>query len=482
MKRFAAICTTVGIFLSLASLAHADVKLPKIFGSHMAIQRDMKVPIWGSADPGEQVTIKAGDQTQSTKADDKGNWKITLDPIKSDQPFTMSVSGKNKIELEDVLAGEVWLCSGQSNMERRVDQCANPDEEIAAANHPQIRLFIVQHNDTEEPQDDVKGGAWMVCTPETIPHFSAVGYYFGRELQQKLNTPVGLIESNWGGTRAEAWVPKDAFDRLHLPYEPAWTEEWIHPKQNPAATRPTPSRPYEAPAVLYNGMINPLVGYAMRGVIWYQGESNAPHPEKYHDVMSTLITSWRKAWGQGDFPFLVVQLANFHVPIKNPTVSDGKVGAGWPEVREAQAQLVNDVPNVGLAVTIDIGETRDIHPKDKQDVGKRLALAAEKIAYGRDVSYEGPTIKSMQVQDGKAVLTFDHTDGGLVNKGDKVDGFEVAGEDGKFVPANASIDGDKVIVSADGVSPRQVRYGWNDDPKCTLYNKDGLPAVPFRTK
>jgi sialate O-acetylesterase len=319
----------------------------------------------------------------------------------------------------------------------------------------------------------VKGGKWTVCNADTAQHFSAVGYFFGLELQQKLNVPFGLIESNWGGTRAEAWIPKAAFDRLQLPYEPAWTDEWIHPKPNPASTRPTPSRPYEAPSVLFNGMINPLVGYSMRGVIWYQGESNAPHPEKYRDVMAALITSWRQLWGEGDFPFLVVQLANFQAS-KDPN------DPGWPGVREAQTELTSTVPNVGLAVTIDIGMSHDIHPKDKQTVGKRLAAAAEKIAYGQDVVYCGPTFKSMQIDGNKATLSFDHADGGLKNKGDKIEGFEVAGADGKYVPADAKIDGEKVSVWADGVMPKSVRYGWADDPKCTLYNGSDLPMVPFQ--
>ena len=275
MKRFAA----VTILFSLATFARADVKLPAIFGDHMVLQRGVKVPVWGTADAGEKVTVTAMDKSQSAVADDKGKWRVTLDPMQSDQPFTVTVAGKNSIAINDVLAGEVWLCSGQSNMEFRLDQAINAKDALAAADHPTMRLFIAQHNNTDEPQDDVKGGQWMVCSPETAQHFSAVGYFFGLELQQKLNVPFGLIESNWGGTRAEAWLPKDAFERLHLPYEPAWTNEWLHPAPNPASTKPVPSRAFEAPSVLYNGMINPLVGYAMRGVIWYQGESNAPHPE-----------------------------------------------------------------------------------------------------------------------------------------------------------------------------------------------------------
>jgi sialate O-acetylesterase len=479
MKRFA----ILGILCSITFVARADVKVPAIFGDHMVLQRGVKIPIWGTASPGEKVTVKALNASQIATADEKGNWRVTMDPIQSEQPFVLTIQGNNTIDFTDVIVGEVWVCSGQSNMEFRLDQAKNAKEAIAAADNPQMRLFIVQHNYTDEPQADVKGGKWMVCSPDTVGHFSAVGYFFGLDLHKNLNVPVGLIESNWGGTRAEAWMPKDAFDRLHLAYEPQWTEEWLHPKQNPASTRPTPERPFEAPTVLFNGMINPIVGYAIRGVIWYQGESNAPHPKEYHDVMAALIKSWRERWGQGDFPFLIVQLANFHVPKNNNTVSNGDQDSGWPGVRESQAQLVKDVPNVGLAVTIDIGESRDIHPKNKQDVGKRLALAARKIAYGQDVEFSGPTLKSMQVQDGKSILTFDHASGGLVNKGDDLEGFEIAGKDGKYVKADAKIDGDKVMVSADDVKdPQSVRYGWSDDPKCTVYNKSELPMGPFETQ
>ena len=466
MKRFAAIA----IIVFIASSVRADVKIAGIFGDHMVVQRGMKIPIWGAADPGEKISVKVLQQEQTATADDKGKWRVTLDPIDSKEPISITVAGKNSITLNDVLVGEVWVCSGQSNMERRVDQVADAKETIASADHPQIRLFIVQHANDDQPQDDVKGGKWMICSPETIPHFTAVGYAFGLDLQQKLNVPMGLIESNWGGTRAEAWMTKQAFDRLNLPYEPAWTEESVHPKQDPASTKPTPARPFEAPAVLYNGMIHPLAGLAMRGVIWYQGESNAEHAEKYADVLGAMIKSWREAWGEGDFPFLVVQLANYK--------SNGK----WADVREAQAAMTTQLPNVGLAVTIDIGESNNIHPMNKAEVGRRLALSAEKIAYGQDIVYSGPTIKSIRIDGDKAILTFDNIGGGLKVKGDKLEGFEVAGEDNNFVSADAKIDGDKVIVTSDAVkSPKVVRYGWADDPRCTLYNDADLPAVPFRT-
>ena len=334
MKRYAAI-----VLLTLAAFqVRADVKLPGIFGDHMVVQRSMKIPVWGWADSGEKVTVKVLQQEQAATADDKGKWRVVLDPVASDAPITITVSGKNSITLSDVLVGEVWLCSGQSNMERRVDQVANATETIAAANHPQIRLFVVDHANELEPRDDIKGGSWMICTPESIPHFSAVAYTFGLNLQDNLHVPMGLIESNWGGTRTEAWTPKAALERLNLPYEPEWTNSILngHPAisttlpEHPtavqrSATRPVAPRPFEGPSVLYNGMIHPLAGFAMRGVIWYQGESNSPHAEKYRDVLGAMIKSWREVWGQGDFPFLVVQLANFH--------ADGR----WAELRRPGA-------------------------------------------------------------------------------------------------------------------------------------------------
>jgi sialate O-acetylesterase len=281
-------------------------------------------------------------------------------------------------------------------------------------------------------------------------------------LQQALNQPIGLIEPSWGGTRAEAWMPRPTFDALKLPYEPKWTQRWLNPPPN---DKP---RPYEAPGVLYNGMIHPIAGYALRGVIWYQGETNTAYGEHYRDVLTALITSWRAAWNQGDFPFLVVQLAN----LENSRF--------WPTLRAGQAQVARELPNVGLTVTIDVGEPKDIHPKDKQTVGHRLAVAARKIAYGQDVPHAGPTFKSMRVDGNSAVIDFDHVYDGLKSKGDAVQGFEIAGADGRFVPATATIDGPRVRVRAESVtSPTSVRYGWANNPTCTLYNAADLPAAPF---
>ena len=451
-----------------STTAPADVKLPAIFGDHMVVQRGAKVPIWGTADPDERVAVKAGGRESAVNADAQGKWRVVLDPIEADAPFEITIAGKNTVTIKDVLVGEVWLCSGQSNMGFPLKRAANGSEAVKAANRPTMRLFTVGRATKDEPQTELTG-RWEVCTPEAAADFSAVAYFFGAELQDKLKTPVGLIEPSWGGTRAEAWMPRSAFDALELPYEPAWTEQWLNPKPDPKTKKPTPPRPHQAPAALYNGMVAPLAGYGIRGAIWYQGESNTAYPAAYADVLAALVTSWRAAWGQGDFPFLVVQLPNLVGSTRD-----------WVTMRGSQARVARELPNVGLAVTIDVGESRDIHPKEKLTVGKRLALLAEKIAYGRDVVHSGPAISAVDVIGADVVLQFDHVAGALAAKGDELLGFEVAGADGKFVPAAARIDGERVIVRAQRVAaPKSVRYAWSNDPNATLYNKAGLPAAPF---
>ena len=461
-----------GVLVALlaCSIARADVKVPAIFGDHMVIQRGMKVPVWGTASAGEKVTVKAAGQEQSATTGDDGKWRVTLDPIDAKEPIEMTIAGKNTITFADVLVGEVWLCSGQSNMGFTLKTASNAEEAIKAADQPRIRLFTVGRAIPDQPQANLAGGKWEVCSPQNVGGFSAVAYFFGLTLQQKLDQPIGLIQSSWGGTRAEAWMPRATFDSLKLPYEPAWTQEWLHPKQNPAATKPTPERPHEAPAVLFNGMIAPLAGYAMRGAIWYQGETNTVYGEQYRDVLAALVTSWRDAWQQGDFPFLIVQLPNF------------RNNRFWPITREAQAQVARDLKNVGLVVTIDVGNPTNIHPTNKLPVGKRLAAVAQKIAYGQDVPYTGPTFQSMKIDGESAMIRFDHVEGGLVSKG-ALQGFQIAGADGKFVTAQAKIDGDTVVLHADGVtSPKVVRYGWENDPTCTLYNAADFPAAPFEAR
>jgi sialate O-acetylesterase len=459
------------LLLILSTAARGEVKVPAIFGDHMVLQRGMKIPIWGTADAGEKVTVKLANQERATTADEHGKWRVTLDPVAANGSLVVTIAGTNTITLHDVLVGEVWLASGQSNMSFELRNAANGTDAVRQADQPTMRLFTVDRTYPNEPQSELTG-EWKVCSPETAKDFSAVAYFFGRELQQNLNQPVGLIESDWGGTRAEAWMPRETFESLHLPYEPAWTEQWLNPKPRPGSTQPVVKRPHEAPAVLYNGMIAPVAGYAMRGVIWYQGETNTAYPEQYGDVLSAMIASWRRAWGQGDFPFLIVQLANFNSP-----------GRDWPALRAAQARVARETPNAALAVTIDVGNPRNIHPTDKQTVGHRLALAARKVAYGQDVQASGPTFESLRVAGPKAIVTFDHTAGGLVARSGKLGGFELAGEDGKFRPAAATITGDAVELRADGVtSPHAARYGWANDPRCTLYNRADLPAVPFEAR
>jgi sialate O-acetylesterase len=471
MKRFA--FALLGALLFSPALARADVSVPKIFGDHMVLQRGMKVPIWGTADAGEEVMVKIGAQSQSAIADGSGKWRVTLDPLEgSKQPVEVTISGKNTITIKDVLVGEVWVCSGQSNMGFSLKNATGAKAAIAAADRPTMRLFMVGRAIKDTPQGDLSDGEWKPCTPESVPEFSAVAYFFLTELQKKVDAPIGLIQPSWGGTRAEAWIPRPTFDALKLPYEPAWTEQWLNPRQNPKAKKPTPSRPHEGPAVLYNGMIHPIAGYAFKGVACYQGETNTAYGEDYRRVLGALITSWRAAWGQGDFPFLIVQLPNFKADTRF-----------WPLTRQSQAQVARDLPNVGLAVTIDVGEDDTIHPPNKLPVGRRLALLAERMAYGMDVAASGPTFKSMKIEGGSVMITFDHLERGLIAKGDAVQGFELAGEDGKFIPAHAKIEGDAVIVSAEGVQlPSTVRYGWQYAPTCTLYNKADLPAAPFEAK
>jgi sialate O-acetylesterase len=471
--------------------AAAAVKLPAVIGDGMVLQRDIKVPIWGTAKPGEKVTVTFGDQKATATTGADGRWMVTLDALKAGGPFEMTVAGSDTITLKDILVGEVWICSGQSNMAWPTGRTANAEQEIREANYPKIRLFTVANKVAGTPQSDTKG-SWVRCSPETVGRFSAVAYYFGRYLYKDLNVPIGLIHTSWGGTPAEAWTSRatleadpdlkvivDQWDRQiadHRKAPPA-------PQRPPARTRPAaaaraPVDPEASPhraSGLYNGMIQPLIPYAIRGAIWYQGESNAPRAYQYRKLFPAMIGNWRKAWGEGDFPFLFVQLANFRPTKPEPADSD------WAELREAQTMTLS-LPRTGMAVIIDIGEAADIHPKNKQEVGKRLGLAALAIAYGKDIPYSGPMYDSMKVEGDKVRLTFKHVDGGLIAKDGELKGFAIAGADRKFVWADAKIDGDTIVVHSDQVSePKAVRYAWADNPECNLYNKAGLPASPFRT-
>jgi sialate O-acetylesterase len=466
-------CLRVGVAAVVAALAlsgsvRADVSLPKIFGNHMVLQQESEVALWGKADKGEKVTATLGEATAEATANDDGRWSLRVKtPKGSHEAKTLVVQGKNKIEFTDVLIGEVWVCSGQSNMEWTVQQSDNPQEEAKNANYPQIRMAKVQHNAAEQPQDDANT-SWVACTPQTVPQFSAVGYFFARKLHQELKVPVGMISTNWGGTIAEAWTSKATLES--------------DPDFAPILERSqkfVPGNPNQA-SVLYNGMLHPIIPYTIRGAIWYQGESNRSRAEQYAKLFPAMIGDWRKLWGQGDFPFYYVQLA----PYKYDKQQDVPEQA---ELWEAQFKTLAAAKNTGMAVTTDIGNLNDIHPKNKQDVGLRLALWALAKDYGKsDLVYSGPLYESMSVEGNKIRIKFKHAEGGLQTKNKQpLTLFTIAGEDKKFVPAKAEIDGDTVVVSSDAVQkPVAVRYGWTEwaEPAAyNLYNKAGLPASPFRT-
>lgn len=496
----------IGVFLLVSTGAvFADVKLPAIIGDNMVLQRGKKVTIWGWAKPGEEVMVGVSwnGMRWAVKADEDGKWMFRMNPPKTGGPYEMTISGKNVIKIKNIMVGEVWVCSGQSNMQWTVQNSANSEEEIAAANYPNIRLFYVKRTIAHEPQPDCEG-SWTECSPETIGGFSAVAYYFGRELHKELNVPIGLIHTSWGGTPSEAWTSREVLEQepeaapilqryddvvakypqIKQEYEKR-IEEWKKAAETAKAEgKKVPGRPRlpygpehpHAPAGLYNAMIAPLIPYGLQGAIWYQGESNAGRAYQYRTIFPAMIKNWRNDWGQGDFSFLFVQLANFMEVKEEPADS------AWAELREAQLMTL-DLPNTGMAVIIDIGEANNIHPKNKQDVGRRLALWALAKNYGKDVVYSGPLYKTMNVEGNKAVLSFEHVGGGLVaGGGGPLKGFAIAGADRKFIWADAKIEGDKVIVSSNEVSaPAAVRYAWADNPVCNLYNAEGLPASPFRT-
>lgn len=456
----------MGFVAVLALPAWADVKLPAVIGDHMVLQQEMNVPIWGTAEVGEEVTVSIDGQKKTARAGADGKWIVRLEPLKAgDKALEMTVAGKNSITVSDILVGEVWLCSGQSNMEMSVRSSRAADKEIAEAKFPQMRLFQVKKKAAVEPEKDVEA-QWVACSPETVPNFSAAAYFFGRDLLKELKVPVGLVHSSWGGTPAEAWT-----DLAVLKAEPDF-KAIVDRYEATAADKPTH---FQRPTVLYNGMIVPLAPFAIRGAIWYQGEGNAGRAYQYRKLLPAMIKNWRDLWGQGDFAFLIVSLANFQASQDQPAES------AWAELREAQAMTAAQ-PHNGLAVIIDAGDALDIHPKDKQTVGHRLALQAFKVAYGQDVAASGPMYDSMQVDGSKARLKFRNVDGGLVAKHGVPVGFQVAGEDRKWHWAHAEIDGDSVIVwSAQVAKPVAVRYAWADNPMCNLYNGADLPAVPFRT-
>jgi sialate O-acetylesterase len=477
----------------------ADVKLPALISDHMLIQQGMPVRIWGSANPGETVKVAFQSQSRTATAGTAGKWEVFLSPVPAGGPYEMTITAANSITVHDILAGEVWVGSGQSNMEFPMAHVKDFEKEIAAANFPDIRLFTVKRVVTPEPADDVQG-SWSSCTPDTVKNFSAVAYFFGRELHQTRHLPVGLIHSSWGGTPAQAWTEKSYLDddqNLHM-YLTNWDktltdypaklqdyEKMVLPKweaqvaaakasgKTPPAKPAAPVGPghQNTPAGLYNGMIAPLTPYAIRGVIWYQGESNASANEArlYRRLFPAMIESWRKEWHEGSFPFYFVQLANF------------QTNGWWPVLRESQTETL-ELSHTGQALAIDVGNRTDIHPTDKQTVGHRLALVALSQTYGENILSSGPTFRELTLDGPEATIWFDSVGRGLDAKGGSLSGFAIAGSDQKFVPATARIVENRVVVSSPEVKdPKAVRYAWADYPMATLYNRDGLPAVPFRT-
>lgn len=640
--RFFRTALTCTLFLITIGSASALVKPARIFSSNMVLQQGQENPIWGWADKGEKISISFAGKTISVKADNAGKWIGKLPNLNYGGPYQMIIKGKNTIQFDNILIGEVWICSGQSNMEFRVDNANNSKSEIASANYPAIRLFTVEKKVSKTPVQDLDKGEWQICNPENIPAFSAVGYFFGRHLNQELKVPVGLIHTSWGGTVAETWTSAQTIENdpdfknklqelagfdvakyreqklasikalLHeVPLKDAglvdgkavyaapemgdsdWAEIspnqiwensgyqlidgiawyrktieltelqanaaaelhlgtiddndicWINGVKIGATNQYNAKRIYTIPAntlrkgknviavrvvdtgggggmygdgaekyllvgdnqvslaetwkfkiteaqvgsadigpndfptLLYNAMLNPLIPYGIKGAIWYQGEGNADRAKQYQRILPNMIKDWRNHWNQGDFPFLIVSLANFMEPVDQPGES------AWAELREAQTKTLS-LPKTGMALAIDLGEAGDIHPKNKQDVGRRLALAALKTAYGKDLVSSGPMFQSVQFENGKAIVNFSETGSGLMvrDKYGYIHGFSIAGSDRKFVWAKANVVNEHTItVYSDQVkNPVAIRYGWANNPDdLNLYNKEGLPANPFRT-
>jgi sialate O-acetylesterase len=497
------------VTLFVAVSASAAVKPSTLFSDHMVLQSGMSVPIWGMADPGEKVSVSLNGQSQTATADTSGKWLVHLLKLKAGGPFEMTIAGNGAGEtpmvVKDVLVGEVWLASGQSNMQFTVSKAhasyagmLDEDKEIAAANYPQVRMFTVKPTTTYTPQTEVPG-VWQVCTPAVVGDWSAVGYLFARNLNIARKQPVGIVLSAFGASTAEAWIPRDALasdpllkpmlDKLDAredyfkahpggndagaPPEPQMLNARLPRPGTPPVPLRDPSHNQHQPTVLYNAMINPIVPYAIRGAIWYQGESIGGGPSglmAYGHVMETLITQWRKLWGEGNFPFFEVQLP----ALKN--ISNN------PLVREQQAKILS-LPNTGMAVTIDIGDPANVHPKNKEPLGYRLEVLALAKAYGdKSMEFSGPMYASNKVEGGTIRVKFTHASG-LRAKDGPLKWFQIAGADRNFVDADAKIEGDSVVVGSSQVTaPVAVRYAWDNYPDtANLYNASGLPAAPFRT-
>ena len=500
LLHIALLACTVLFFTSCIAIPteNSQLKLAGIFQDNMVLQRGMKVPVWGTAVPGTTVEVQFKGQKKRTKANSIGRWLIKLSPLRaSSTPSEMRITAHldpRPLTLSSILVGEVWLCSGQSNMEMALNKSENGAAVAAKARHPNIRLFNVPHKSVAEPQPDCES-KWQVCTPQTAAGFAAVAYYLGRDLHEKLDVPIGLIHSGWSGACAESLMPIECLAKnaklKHIPtrwkkykaeypnklkaYEAA-RKKWDRDKKGKLPRRPKhPDGPETSVGRLYNGMVHPLIPFAIRGVAFYQGENNVVNIEEYRDIFPLLIRKWRKLWGQGDFPFMFVQIANFGGHPEQPEDSP------WAHLRDAQLSGLTQ-PNTYMTTAIDLGG--EFHPRNKKDVGLRLALVAYSNVYGkRSFAWSGPMFKSMKIKGARAILSFDHIGGGLVIKGGgELQGFTIAGKDRIWGRANAVIEHSSVVVSSREVGkPVAVRYGWATNPRANLYNKAGLPTVPFRT-
>ncbi|MGQ9731094.1 MAG: sialate O-acetylesterase [Candidatus Zipacnadales bacterium] len=506
--RITLMMTAAVIVIGNCTPLYAEVRLPHIFSHHMVLQRDMELPVWGWAEPGEEVQVKLAERPAvRTTAGEDGRWSVLLPPMEAGGPVTLTVTGRNTLTVEDILVGEVWLCSGQSNMEWPVSASENAEQEVAAANYPQIRHIKIPRVPASFPQEDFEA-TWQVCSPETAGSFTAVGYFFGRYLHQELKVPIGLVNSSWGGTRIEPWIPPRGFtgiealqdlDRQLTLKDPrsaeykqaladylAQTEAWLAKARTaleqeaplePLAPYPEALKPFtehQQPTTLYNGMIYPLVPYALRGAIWYQGESNHGEGMLYTEKMRALINGWRAVWQQPDMPFYYVQIAPYLYGAEDPYV--------LPQFWEAQAAALA-IPHTGMAVIHDIGNLNDIHPRNKQEVGKRLALIALAKTYGQEkLVYSGPTFRELKLEGTRLRVYFDHVGGGLKSRdGAPLNWFEIIGRETDFCPAEAVIEGDSVVLSSPEVpDPVAVQFAWHKTATPNLMNAEGLPAVPFR--
>jgi sialate O-acetylesterase len=505
-------------WIALGVPLSADVRLPAVIGDHMVLQQQKPVTIWGWAGRGEKVMVALAGDSQEARASAEGKWQVIFDPLMpGGAPLELTVRGENgpAIAVRDILVGEVWLCSGQSNMEWPVASTLSPTPEILRADHPGIRLFLVPKRLADRPLEDVEA-KWQVCSPKTVGPFSAVAYYFGLELHQKLGVPVGLVESAWGGSDIEPWTPPAGFvavpevqsilaaqEAKNSEYRqelkkslPLW-ETWLRETQK-ALTANTvlpsepgngrfpenPSEAFRAPTALYNGMIHAVTPFAIRGAIWYQGENNRPDGLFYEKKMQALIRGWREAWRLGDFPFYYVQLAPYNYPYNNREAAPGDIPDQLllPLIWESQINALR-IPNTGMAVVTDIADLNDIHPRNKKDVGHRLALWARARTYGeKDLVPSGPLYKSMAIEGDTVKISFDYAGSLITNDGLPLRWFEIAGEDRVFYRAAADIAGETVVVhSARAAVPKAVRFGWNQLAIPNLANGEGLPASPFRT-